>query len=111
MWLGAKPNRYNIEKPSVKLAKRDHKVLGQSFSSDTATTTPLPPYIYYLYNHNCLESTENLCTYPVDIRKLPSKLLEKKNPYLVYHPFASRIAVTLSGIDSHRLSKTSPSIS
>jgi len=31
------------------------KVRGQSFSSGVATATPLPPYIYYLYNHNCLE--------------------------------------------------------
>jgi len=55
--------------------------------------------------------TENLCTYPVDIIKLPSKILEKKNQYLVYHPFASRTAATLLGIDSHRLSKKSPSMS
>ena len=73
--------------------------------------TPLPSYIYYLFNHNCLEWTENLCTYPLNIRKLLSKIPEKKDQYLVYHPFASRTAATLLGIDSHRFSKNSPSIS
>jgi len=73
--------------------------------------TLLQPSVDYLFNHNCLEWTQNLCPYPVDRRKPPSKPLVKTKQNFVYPPFASRAAATLLGIDSQRLSKKFPSIS
>jgi len=47
---------YILEKSRVTMSEKkvESIVWGQSFSSAATTATPLPPYIYSLYNHNYL---------------------------------------------------------